>query len=406
MTTAHISNNPRVLKEADALSEAGHDVRVVAYDSDAAAAQRDDALMASRSWRLTRVVVRRAGARATARWALAGARHRVAGALFSRGARQPAIRDAAISKHLWRMSSAARAEPCDVMVAHHAPALPAAARAARQLGASLAFDFEDLHVGDVSNDESGRRQALLIGDVDSALLPRCAVLIASSAPIADAISARYRVPRPTVVLNTFPQGSLGVPCDADRVGPAPSFYWFSQVVGPRRGLEEIVAAAARSQVPLQLHLRGAPYEDFADRLRAIASENGMIGTLHLHPLAPPEQLVGLSASHDVGLALEEPWNENRRLCVSNKLLTYLVAGNAVLASDTPGQRSVLDDAPGAAAVYAPGDLDGLTSIVRRLATDPAALASARRAAACAAARRFSWEHDAPTLVAALEGAAA
>ena len=403
VTTAQICRNPRVVKEADALAAAGHDVRVVAYDRDETARRLDVAMMQGRQWRLDSVAIHNRTLGRTVGWVWSGVRQRAARALADRGVRAVPIRDVALSKHLWRMAARVAAEPADVVVAHHAPALPSAWRAADKLGARLAFDFEDLHVANVASAPRDIAEGRLIAAIDRAYLPRCHALLASSSAIADEVVRRYGVSRPTVVLNTFPLSAPTARATSrDRVGQHPSFYWFSQVVGPNRGLEEAVVALARAAVPAELHLRGARYGDFAEHLHRLAREHGMVGTLHIHGSAPPEELPALAGQHDVGLALEQNWSLNARLALSNKLLTYLVCGNAILATDTPGQREALDAAPGAGRVYRAGDVDALASHMRTLATDPEALEAARRAARAAAVRRFSWEHDAPVLVSALE----
>ncbi len=63
VTPAHVCNNPRLVKEADALHAAGHEVRVVSLRSSAAAAARDATVMATRAWRLDVVDVARDSAR-------------------------------------------------------------------------------------------------------------------------------------------------------------------------------------------------------------------------------------------------------------------------------------------------------------------------------------------------------
>lgn len=407
LTTAHVSNNPRVVKEADALDAAGHAVRVVAYDRDAEAGLRDAELTEGRGWRLASVPIHPRSMSRRVRWALSGVKGAGARSLFDRGVGSAYIRDTAISKHWPSLVSEASREPADVVIGHHAPALPAAARAARRLGARLVFDFEDLHVGNLGDSAADAAEARLIAAIDRAYLPRCALTLASSESIAAEVARRYGVSRPVPILNTFPLDSVRA-CTArrDRVSDAPSFYWFSQVVGPRRGLEEAVAALARADVEAELHLRGAAYGDFAGELRRLAASLGMRASLHFHELAPPGELVAIAAQHDVGLALEQDWSLNARLALSNKLLTYLVAGNAVLATDTPGQREALDAAPGAALAYRAGDVAALAEHMRLLATDRAALESSRRAARAAAVRRFAWEHDRTTLVAAVESVVA
>ena len=56
ITTAIISDNPRVIKEADALTNAGHRVRVVAFEPRSAdALARDEATMYDKHWRLATI---------------------------------------------------------------------------------------------------------------------------------------------------------------------------------------------------------------------------------------------------------------------------------------------------------------------------------------------------------------
>ena len=66
VTTRHISYNPRVLKEADALSAAGYEVVVVTVSNTDSQAAFDEELMGRRSWRLRTVNFRKE--RAGERW--------------------------------------------------------------------------------------------------------------------------------------------------------------------------------------------------------------------------------------------------------------------------------------------------------------------------------------------------
>lgn len=407
VTSAHVSNNPRLVKEADALAGRGHDVRVVAVDVDAEAAARDDTLMRSRRWRLERVTARRAGAgvRASARWLAAAVLQRVATA----GARglpaPPGVRDRALSRLLGPLARRAAAERADVVVAHNLEALPAAARAARARSARLVFDAEDLHAEDVPDAARHAGRVALIRDVERRYLPRCNALVASSDGIATALAAAYSVARPTVVLNAFSPPPARVRRAPAR-GERQSLYWFSQTLGPGRGIEDAVLAVGMLRawdVPVELHLRGAVGAEYRGALTRLAQSREVGDAVHLLPLAPPDEMVALAAQHDVGLALEQGETLNRRLCVTNKILAYLAAGIAVAATDTPAQRAVLDSAPGAGFVYRAGDASELASSLRALLATPGALETARAASADAASRRFSWERESRTLVATYEG---
>jgi glycosyltransferase involved in cell wall biosynthesis len=148
-------------------------------------------------------------------------------------------------------------------------------------------------------------------------------------------------------------------------------------------------------VPVELHLRGSISPQHRAQLEARAARLGVARRLFLWPQAPPPELVSLAAQHDIGLALELGATRSRRIAVTNKLLVYLLAGIAVAATDIPGQRGILDAAPGAGFLYPPGDTAALAAGLESLLAN---LANAKAAARMAGERRFNWEAEAPRLV--------
>lgn len=403
VTSAHVTNNPRIVKEADALAAVGADVRVVSLSTSAATAARDRELAAHRRWRLIHLDVARSGP-SHRRWLAGAVRQSLSRAGFSAGFQVGAAADMAASRHLYELADCIASEPSDVVIAHNLPALPAAGRAARRLGARLGFDAEDLHAEEVSEGPGAERHRRLASAVERFWLPRCDYLTASSDGIAREIERRYGVVRPHVVLNTFPQAMRSESAhQRDRVGPSPSLYWYSQTLGPDRGLEDTVRAMAGLPGAVQLHLRGRADNGYRAHLTGIARAHGAEGKLHFHEPEPPDDMVGLAAQHDIGLATEQPVCVNKLLCASNKLFTYLLAGLAVAASDLPGQRQIIESAPGAGFLYTPGDPDGLRAGLWALLASPARLALAKERALAAALERYSWEYEAPRLVAYLSG---
>jgi glycosyltransferase involved in cell wall biosynthesis len=83
---------------------------------------------------------------------------------------------------------------------------------------------------------------------------------------------------------------------------------------------------------------------------------------------------------------------NRRLCLGNKIFTYLAAGVPVLLSATPAQVVLGQDLGKASVMYESGDVAGLAEKLACLASDPGARVQARKAARQAAQRRWHWEH--------------
>lgn len=404
ITCGNVSNRPRLLKAADALAGAGHSVSVIALDIDPGLTRRDDATIMGRAWRLRRLTMHRGTLGGTVRRAWGRGVQTAARGARRVGLRGHGIDDRALTRYLTPLARLAASDRADVVIAHGLEALPVAARAADRMRAHLGFDSEDLHAAELVMSSGTRHRIALIQAAEARYLRRCSYLTAASDGIADALVEAYRIARPIVVLNTFPW-----PERAPRQTPtAPrpgklSLYWFSQVIGPGRGLEAAVAALGLLPPNVELHLRGRFDPPFVSELRARASAHGAGDRLYFWPDVDPESLIPLAAGHDVGLAPELSQPPNHDVCIANKVFVYLTAGLAIAASDTRGQRSVLERVPDAGFLFSPGDAQALAAGVLRLLQNPDILVRMKTAAAAAARDQFAWSHDAARLVAHLSG---
>ena len=292
VTSGHLSTNPRIVKEADCLAEAGHQVTVLATRY-LAWAEETDALFAGRGWVVAPPV--KFGPRAPILTrATQIARQRLA-RLAVDGAR---MKHHSVVNADWHQATltlvrAAKRIQADLYIAHYPAALPAAALAARHNRARYAYDAEDFHLGDPAADNDRDRR--MISLIESRWLPGCAYMTAASPGIADAYVENYGVARPHVVLNVFPKSHA--PSGATPRGtarPGPSLYWFSQTIGPDRGLECAMRAVGAAHSALHLYVRGKPATGFEVRLRAIAREIGASDRLHFLPIAPPPEMERLA----------------------------------------------------------------------------------------------------------------
>ena len=400
VTTHHLCNNPRLVKEADALAAAGHGVRVIWLDARADLRARDEALTSSRHWRLQPIAAGRRGLRGWTGWIKDGVRRKLARTLSDLGLGGRWLAEESLTRWPRAIDRAVRAAHADVVVAHTLGALPPASRAARTLGARLVFDAEDLHAGELPDAPAHSREQSRIALVERRYLPRCHRILASSDGIADALNEAYAVARPRVVLNTFPLPAAR--SSIDRVGRAPvKLYWFSQVIGTDRGLQSALDALAILGDDFELYLRGEDRPGITSDIRAHAAATGVASRVHLLAVGPPDELPSLATEYDIGLALETGHSRNNALAVSNKLLTYLAAGLAIAATDTPGQRGVMRRAAGAGFLFEPGDAASLANGLRELTAEPGRLAEAKRASRRAAEDRFSWEIERHRLLDAL-----
>jgi glycosyltransferase involved in cell wall biosynthesis len=104
-------------------------------------------------------------------------------------------------------------------------------------------------------------------------------------------------------------------------------------------------------------------------------------------------MVRLASLFDVGLAPEPGRDENNRIALSNKIFTYLLAGNAVVATATDGQRQVMEAIGEAGFCYAPADVGVLAGCLRAWFADRGALERARRRAWEWGTREYNWERE-------------
>lgn len=388
VTAGHLTTCPRMLKAADALA-ADYDVRVVSARHTPWAAASDDALARSRAWRWTVVDYRSDHAPAAYAWT--GVRHRLARRWAAPdGANVAApIAARAFGRVHSELVKAILAEPADLIYGGTTGALAAVADAADRQGVPYGLDLEDFHAAEHSGG-AGDLDNRLAHQILSRVLKPAACLTTSSRAMADAYTSDYGV-EPVVVHNTFPLparepvrggGSRPLRC-----------YWFSQTIGAARGLEDFVAAAGEADIPCELTLRGNAAAGYLPTLVAAGARTAPRLTItHLQP-APPDAMIDECRAHDIGIGLEQMDVRNRGLALSNKVLTYPLAGLALMMTDTPGQRELSDDVPGAI-VARPGDVAAIAAGLQRWGLSRASLVEAQASAWERARRRWHWEHDA------------
>jgi glycosyltransferase involved in cell wall biosynthesis len=234
------------------------------------------------------------------------------------------------------------------------------------------------------------------------LLHRAAYVSTTSQAMADALHRTYGGKRPIVVSNSFPLQPLPAP---RANAPLPAFFWFSQTIGPGRGLEPFLTAWAATHASSRVVLLGNVDAAYRESLIGALPPPRRSQLEFRDPVAPLD-LPALIAEHDIGLALEPSEPANKNFTISNKILQYLNAGLAVVASDTAGQGEVFARAPGIGELVALQDTAALASRLDALLADPARLAASRQAARRAAEATYCWEKEAPVLIRAVEAALA
>lgn len=390
VSPGNLASNPRVLKEADALHEADYAVTAVVCDYTEALRPFDDEIAARVPWKVVRVA-RPSGERQVGQVARALARLATGLGLST----PTALAAAAYGGPVSALRQAASEVPADLYIAHYVAGLSAAAAAARRRGAMLGFDAEDYHAG-----EGTPFHMSMVRTIERALLPDCRHVTAAAPLIGKAYAAECRV-EPTTVLNVFPLAMAPAQPRPAAMQDTFKAYWFSQTVGLDRGLQPFIQAMARTRTHVTLDIRGGNRWGHGERLVELARGLGIGDRVNLLPMAPPEEMVRLAAAYDIGLSLETDVSENRRLCLTNKIFTYLLGGVPVLLSDTPAQRAFAPELGAAARLVSLADAAAMAATLDDLAGSAAARAEASACAWRLGRERYNWEVEKATLLASV-----
>jgi hypothetical protein len=401
ITPGHLATNPRIVKEADALSEAGYGVTVVAADF-LDWAHHADAEFADRAWHVERKVS--FGPRAPIeRYLKQTIRRKTCRALTRMIGPNRFLIDRALHPAAPELVEAALSIPAELYIAHYTAALPAAAAAANRFGTFYAFDAEDFHLGALPEDAEYAVDRTLIRVIEEDLLRNCVYLTAASPGIADAYVATYGLREPTVLLNVFPRANAPTsPTPAGTASPRPSVYWFSQTIGRNRGLEVAVEAISISVARPYLYLRGTLAAGFGDVLETLSRRHGVADKLRLLEPEPPSAMEQLASQYDVGLVSEIGETQNHRIALSNKIFTYLLAGIPVVASSIPA-HAPFDGLHGAVKLYDTLNPHAMARALDSLLLNPRQLARARRRAWGLGQDRFNWDIEKQILLSLIKG---
>jgi hypothetical protein len=286
--------------------------------------------------------------------------------------------------------------------------------------ASLFADFEDWYAEDLLPGSRSERLTAALRHAERAALTESPTCWCTSEAMASSLSAAYEARAPLVVRNVFPRrfresiegrwsdrpAMSRFTTSNDPLGPRPasapvSFHWFSQTIGPGRGLEHVFEALDGLRGGWELHLRGA-LGNYGPWLESVCPPR-VRRRMSIHPLVSTDELTSRIAEHDVGLACEAREPRSRDVTITNKFFQYLQAGLALVASDTAGQREASLSAPGAVELYQAGDPGILRSVLQEFVDNRQKLRVAR-GAAWEAGGRLCWENEAPKLVEAVEKA--
>jgi glycosyltransferase involved in cell wall biosynthesis len=299
----------------------------------------------------------------------------------------------ALNRPCFFLSLAANREKADVYIAHNLGALPAACDAATKAGKPVIFDAEDFHRGDLT--DTNGKQYQLIKNIEDKYIPKCNYLTAASPLIAREYQNLYSGKKVAVINNVFSIKHVQPVKLSSSESPL-RLFWFSQTIGPNRGLEAIINVVNKlsPDYNITLTLLGDVAPEYERELRA----NCKSDFLFIYKPVSPDELFSVAANFDIGMAVEVAHNKNRDICLTNKLFSYLLAGLCIVASDTSAQKQFMNENPEVGYIFCNDRTDELEEILKKLYFNRDILNAKKQAAIKLASSKFNWEIEKKTFL--------
>lgn len=382
ITPGHIATNPRLVKEASVLLEAGYQVHVV-FTQYVDLLLNDDQLILTKYRALTFDKLK---------WTKNLRLRRIISGLTQIISRfscrifkdDPNFHQIVLNRNYnWQLKNAIRAK-ADLYIAHNAGALAIARNAAKHNATSFGFDAEDYHRNETSNNPNDF-QVKLKAFLEDKYLKDVDYITAASPLIGKAYQNLYPNLKPIVINNVF-EVKQQPPINLNK-NEGLKLFWFSQTIGKNRGLEDIIEALnIIDNTTIQLHLLGSLSKDDEAYFNGLAK----FDIYYYQPISGDE-IFSLAAKFDIGLALEQDRPLNRDICLTNKIFTYLISGLAIIASATQAQKQLLEENRAIGGLYPIGNVAELKKIIIQFLNDKDLLNEYKNNAYQLAQSKYNWE---------------
>lgn len=380
VTQSHLCRNPRVLKEATLLAANGYKVTIVTNCISIELHEQDLSLIAD----YPNICIQQ-----VSRLSFSDKLINKAGRFLMAKLNIQTLSALGYGAHkYYRFCKAIKA---DLYICHQELATYIGSRLISR-GYKVGFDIEDWYSEDLLPEARKARPETLLKQAESAALNKGVFCLTTSSAMADKLSKAYLSKKPAVVYNVFPSRADLLQQQKNYTQPL-KLFWFSQTIGPGRGLESFFNLITDFKVSLQIHLLGNVSLTYQGKLNTIFPKQHQ---LFFHPLVGATELADKIALFDIGLALEPDTPLNTNLTISNKFFQYIQSGLPVIASQTAGQMEAFEP-------FKPGfmlsqQLTGPeTTELEKWLNNPVELQAARERAV-EASQVYNWEIESKKLL--------
>lgn len=388
LTSGQPSLNPRLVKEADALVDAGYQVTVIYQYWNDWGTKHDDILLQQKKWNSIRVG---GDPQLEPRRYLISKLIQHLSILLYQAFPFLGTSKWAISRGSYWLLKEAKKHPASLFIGHNLGALPACVYAARYHQAKSGFDAEDFHRNETT-DYIDSKDYRIKSAIESKYFRYLNYLTVASPLIGEKYKMLFPYLYPQTILNVFDSSLRGK--RTAEVGGILKLFWFSQTIGEGRGLENVIKALALLEIPVQLHLLGnctAEIKNHFINLAIKATVN--TDNIFFHSPIPADEIVDFASQFDIGLATEMSMPLNRDICLTNKIFTYISAGLAVLASNTTGQKKLLQNYESIGLIFDQSDHKDLATKIDNFSANRTLLEKAKLESYELGKKELNWKKE-------------
>gem|GEM_PF-6883069 len=390
ITSNHIESNPRLVKEAVAAFNAGYKVKVIFAQALKRISEHDEKIVASYPGiQFEKYVYFQ---KSPQKKFFLKINKNLCKIWFFFGSRNPEILGGALCLYYRELLELARRDSFDLYVGHNLSTLPLVRRLSLGSSKPFGFDLEDAY----SLEKHSPLVLAIIKQTEKMFLKEAAYLTAASPFYIDYYYSKYGLRSIQLVLNTFEQRAVSFEAiDKKGSGERLRLCWFSQAIGLDRGLQ--MAILAMNQVSnVELHLFGDVSEGVKRELLGAALSSEVKERVYFHGHVQSQNLPEVISSFDIGLAFENnklDGNENRNLCITNKIFFYVVCCLPVIATFTKGQNWIFQKTSEIGFQFENGNVAALILILKQLTFKPGFILELRKKVQIVARELFNWEKE-------------
>lgn len=246
-----------------------------------------------------------------------------------------------------RMLWILRAYRPEIVLANDWPTLPLAVAAKRRLGSAVIYDSHEF----ATEEFAGKARWRLVSQAHVSAIERQGIAAADavmtvSRTLAERLAARYSLPTLPLVVHNRP--ALGV-AEPKATGQTVTVLYLG-LISPDRCLDILIDSVALWHPSMRLVIQGPDANGYRSKLAAMVRAADAHRIVFADPVSP-QTVVEVASRCDIGVFLV-PREGQASMMLPNKIFEYIAAGLAIVAVDLPEIRSVLETSGGGVLVGA------------------------------------------------------